>query len=51
MKEYRYKGYTLEPCRIGCVKWEVNVFGMCYYFHSIKDFKKWVNNRINLFEL
>jgi hypothetical protein len=45
MKEYRYKGYTLEPCRIGCVKWEVNVSGMCYYFKSIKHFKKWVNNR------
>lgn len=49
IKEYKYKGYTLEPCQIGCIKWQVNVFGMYHYFKSIKAFKNWVNKRIESF--
>lgn len=53
MKGYKYKGYTAKPYRvIGMedVNWEVDVFGLSYYFRTISDFKEWVNYRLNIFK-
>lgn len=50
--EYHYKGYSVgESSVFGRRTWCLSVCGNCIHFEILKDFKEWVNKRLELFKL